>query len=79
MRALLLVMWFLHWLPLPILGRLGEQLGSLIFVLTRSRRQIAITNLGLCFPHWSDQRRREISNQHFQAYTRTMLERSILW
>ena len=30
MKALIGMMWLLHWLPLPILGRLGEALGWLL-------------------------------------------------
>jgi len=50
MRALIALMWLLHWLPLPILGRLGEALGSLLFIIMKPRRHITLTNLRLCFP-----------------------------
>lgn len=79
MRALLVLMWLLHWLPLPVLGRVGDGVGILVFWVVKSRRHIALTNLRLCFPERSEGERRAIARQHFQAYTRSMLERSILW
>ncbi len=79
MRPLLGLLWLLHWLPLPLLGRLGDVVGAILFVLVRSRRHITLTNLRLCLPQLSDAERRRIARRHFQAYARSVLERSILW
>lgn len=79
MRLLLALMWLLHWLPLPLLGRLGAGVGSLLFVLMRSRRRITLTNLALCLPELSETERHAIARAHFQSYARSVLERAILW
>ncbi|MBI3284854.1 MAG: lipid A biosynthesis acyltransferase [Burkholderiales bacterium] len=79
MRLVLALMWLLHWLPLPLLGRLGEGVGSLLFLLIRKRRHIALTNLCLCLPQFSEQEREQIARRHFQLYARSVLERGILW
>jgi KDO2-lipid IV(A) lauroyltransferase len=79
MKLLLGVMWLLHWLPLPLLGRVGEAIGTLLFALVRSRRAITLTNLRLCMPELSEAERRAIAKKHFQAYARSILERGILW
>lgn len=79
MRLLLGVMWLLHWLPLPLLGRLGEAIGSLLYMVVRSRRHIALTNLRLCLSHLAEGERAAIAKQHFQAYARSVLERGVLW
>ena len=79
MRLALGLMWLLHWLPLPLLGRLGEGIGTLLFATVRSRREITLTNLRLCLPQLSDTERKSIAKQHFQAYARSILERGILW
>ncbi|HJU70680.1 MAG TPA: lipid A biosynthesis acyltransferase [Paucimonas sp.] len=79
MRLLLGAIWLLHWLPLPLLGRLGEAIGALLFATITSRRTVALTNLRLCLPHLSDSERRTIAKKHFQAYARSVLERGILW
>jgi len=78
-RGLLVIMWLLHWLPLSLLGRLGEVIGSLLFFVLKKRRAITLTNLQLCFPDQSEQERRTIAKKHFQAYSRSVWERGILW
>jgi KDO2-lipid IV(A) lauroyltransferase len=79
MRLLLAVMWLLHWLPLSVLGRIGEGIGSLLFLTVRSRRRIALTNLRLCMPELSEAERTAMAKCHFQAYARSVLERGVLW
>jgi KDO2-lipid IV(A) lauroyltransferase len=79
MRLLVLLMWLLHWLPLPLLARLGELIGDLLFAFKKSRRHITLTNLRLCFPEWSEAQRHTVAKQHFRNYARSVLERGILW
>ncbi len=79
MRALIALMWLLHWLPLPILGRLGELLGAMLYRIMKPRRHITLTNLRLCFPEKTEEQRIAIAKKHFQAYSRSALERGILW
>ena len=79
MRFLLGLMWLLHWLPLPLLGRFGSGIGSLLFLLLKKRRHIALTNLRLCMPELSEQQRVALARQHFQSYSRSVWERAILW
>ena len=79
MRLLLGLMWLLHWLPLPLLGRFGTLVGSLLFALLRTRRRIALTNLRLAMPALSEAERVTLARQHFQAYSRSVWERAILW
>ena len=79
MRLMLGLMWLLHWLPLPLLGRFGEAVGSLLFMLLRKRRHIALTNLRLCMPELDEAQRVRLARQHFQSYSRSVWERAILW
>ncbi len=79
MRALLGLMWLLHWLPLPVLGRIGKGVGSVLFLVMGSRRRIALRNLELCMPELDEAARRRIALEHFQGYARSVLERAILW
>jgi KDO2-lipid IV(A) lauroyltransferase len=79
MKALLGLMWFLHWLPLPVLGRIGAAVGTALFYLLRTRREITLTNLRICLPERTEAERRILARQHFQSYARSVLERSILW
>lgn len=79
MRLTLALIWVLHWLPLPILGRIGEALGELLFLVMRDRRRITLTNLSLCLPELSSAERHSMARAHFRAYARSVLERGILW
>ena len=79
MRLLLGFMWLLHWLPLPVLGRFGEAVGSILFALLTKRRHIALTNLRLAMPELSEQARVQLARRHFQAYSRSVWERAVLW
>lgn len=79
MKLLLGFMWLLHWLPLPVLGRFGNLIGSLLFILLPARRHITLTNLRLCMPELTEAERVVLARQHFQAYSRSVWERGILW
>ena len=79
MKFLLGVMWLLHWLPLPLLGRLGEAIGTLLFYTVRRRRNITLTNLRLCLPELTKKERHALARKHFQLYARSVLERGLLW
>ena len=79
MSLLLGLMWLLHWLPLPILGRIGKVMGSGLFMVLRKRRYITLTNLRLAMPELSEAERVNLARQHFQAYSRSIWERAILW
>ena len=79
MRVLIAFLWLLHWLPLPVLGRFGAAVGSLLFLVLGKRRHIALVNLRLCMPELTEEARRAIARDHFRAYSRSIFERSILW
>jgi KDO2-lipid IV(A) lauroyltransferase len=78
-RVALGLVWLLRPLPLALLAPLGRGLGFLLYLLGRERRRVALTNLKLCFPGWTDSERRRIARAHFQAFGRSILEHGILW
>ena len=78
-RAGLALVWLLHFLPLGVLAKLGEWIGMLLFVLGHERREVARTNLRLCFPQWSEDKRETVLRSHFRAFGRNLLEHGILW
>ncbi|MCF8198875.1 MAG: lipid A biosynthesis acyltransferase [Sulfuritalea sp.] len=78
-RTLLALMWLLHWLPLPLLAWLGRGLGLALYLLVRERRQVTLTNLGLCFPHLSPAEKSALARRHFYAFGRSFLELGIWW
>ncbi len=72
-------LWILHFLPLPVLGRIGEFCGFLLFYLLKTRRNITLLNLSLCFPQFSNAKIKLIAKSHFKAYARSVIERGVLW
>lgn len=78
-RVAIFLLWLVHFLPLPFLARLGRGLGLLIYAFVRERRQVALTNLRLCFPAWDEGERRRVARAHFQAFGRAFIEHGLLW
>ncbi len=71
--------WLLHWLPLPVLARLGEGVGLLLYVFAIRRCKVAETNLRLCFPELDEQARTRLLRGHFRMLGRSLLERGVAW
>jgi len=66
-------------LPLPVVRRIGETVGSIAWLLARSRRRVALVNLRLCFPQWTEARRVEVARAHFRCFVASFFERFIVW
>ena len=76
---LVALLWLLHWLPLPVLRALGWGLGRLLYIFGRERRNVALTNLRLCFPEQSEAEREALAKRHFIAFARAVLDRTLGW
>lgn len=79
MRLLIALMRLLARLPLPWLRALGAGLGRVLFVLLRKRRHVALTNLRLCFPQWSEARRLHVARRSFVCFAQSFLDRAWVW
>ncbi|MBY4595797.1 lipid A biosynthesis acyltransferase [bacterium BD-1] len=66
-------------LPLAWIRALGSVMGRLLFVLARQRRHIALTNLRLAYPEWSEDRRRAVARRSFVYFSQAFLDRAWLW
>jgi KDO2-lipid IV(A) lauroyltransferase len=78
-RLAVFIFWLLHFLPFSILVKVGNGLGSILFVLAKERRRVATINLQLCFPYMTDAAREDLVRAHFKMFTRGIVERCILW
>jgi KDO2-lipid IV(A) lauroyltransferase len=78
-RILLVMMWLLHWLPVPLLAALGRALGLVLYALVRERRRITLINLGLCFPQLSAAEKSALARRHFAVLGRSLLELGLWW
>jgi KDO2-lipid IV(A) lauroyltransferase len=78
-RALLGLLWLLHWLPLPLQAALGSALGRVLYTAARERRRISARNIQLCMPELSALQRRNLLREHFRWLGRSAVERALLW
>ncbi len=78
-RALLALVWLLHWLPLGVQAVLGRALGRVMHALAKGRREVALRNVELCLPELDLPARRALVREHFQWLARSLLERAVLW
>jgi KDO2-lipid IV(A) lauroyltransferase len=66
-------------LPDGVSRVLGVATGRLLWWVARRRRHVAMTNLRLCFPHWTAAERRRVARRHFELFMRSFFERFIVW
>ena len=78
-RLGIFVLWLLHFLPLPVLARIGQAIGMLAYVFVSKRRRIGRTNLRLCFPQMDERERERLLRSHFRAFGRGLVESGIAW
>jgi Kdo2-lipid IVA lauroyltransferase/acyltransferase len=66
-------------LPLSWVRGLGWLLGSLLFLVLKSRRHVAIVNLTLCLKEQTSEQIRRLARQNFIYYMQALLDRGWLW
>ncbi len=67
------------YLPYHSQVYLGRKIGSLSRHIFKKRRRIAETNLSLCFPEWTADRREEVLRQHFESLGISLFEFGMSW
>ena len=75
-------LWLLQglaFLPLVLVRALGAVLGYVLYFFVWPRRHITMTNLRLCFPDWSESKRRAVARESFVLFAQAWLDRSWLW
>lgn len=78
-RLSMALLWSLHWLPLPVLGRLGAALGAVLYTLAGERRRVGRINLARFMPELTASAREQLLRRHFRAFARGLLESGIAW
>jgi KDO2-lipid IV(A) lauroyltransferase len=73
-----LLLWLLHFLPLPWLSAIGAGIGSILYRFGRGR--VTQINLALCFPEMPEEERRALGLKHFRMLGRNAVELSkMVW
>lgn len=73
------LLWLLIQLPYPTILVLGRLLGRIMLHIMPERRHIAETNLRLCFPDWSDDRRERVLHENFESNGIALFEMAMAW
>jgi len=77
--TLYIALRLISYLPYKMQIFIGRKLGSFLKIIAKKRRAIAEKNLQLCFPEWSEDKRREILEKHFQSLGISLFEFGISW
>lgn len=72
-------LWLLVRLPYAVLLWLGRMVGWGMYWAMPERRNIARVNLALCFPAWSEARRREVLKANFASNGIALFEMAMAW
>jgi Kdo2-lipid IVA lauroyltransferase/acyltransferase len=75
----ILFMRVLARLPLAWVRALGWVLGTVLYWIVSPRRRVVLINLGLCFAHWPQLKRKQVARQHFVHFAQAWLDRGWLW
>ncbi|MBI3371536.1 MAG: lipid A biosynthesis acyltransferase [Betaproteobacteria bacterium] len=78
-RVIFALMWLAHFLPLAVLARLGEWVGTVAYWFIPERRMVARVNLARCFPQMPQAERERLARAHFRAFCRSFVEHGLLW
>jgi KDO2-lipid IV(A) lauroyltransferase len=78
-RLVFALMWLIHFLPLGAQAAIGNALGSVLYWLIPERRRVTRINLAKCFPQMDAAARERLARAHFRAFTRSFVERGLLW
>lgn len=60
-------------------ARLARLIGWLFWTLVPKRRHVALTNLRLCFPNWTEEKRVAVAKSCFNNLARAALDHGVLW
>lgn len=72
-------MYLIHFLPLSLLEKIGNAVGTVMFWLIPERRKVIRINLEKCFPKLGGREREKLARAHFRVFCRSFLERGILF
>jgi Kdo2-lipid IVA lauroyltransferase/acyltransferase len=78
-RATQGLVWVLSLPPYSWIRRLALPLGLLAWYCAGERRRITLINLRLCFPEWSETKRKQVAKSHFVAFMTSILSIGMQW
>lgn len=77
--VLFFFLWLITRLPWRWQMAVGGLIGALTFTFARERRDIAVTNLALCFPEQDAAQRNTLLKAHFDSLGKGIVETALCW
>lgn len=73
------LLWLVTLMPRAAVNVLAARIRDLALRFNTKRRDIALKNLALCFPHMSEHERERCVRDHFRMAAHTLLDYGLLW
>ena len=73
------LLWLINLLPFPIKLKIGKGIGYLVYLFPSSRRNVTRTNLALCFPRLSPEKREKMTRETFKNFGAGLIETAMAW
>ncbi|KKO09801.1 hypothetical protein LCGC14_0033000 [marine sediment metagenome] len=73
------LLWLVIQLPYATILSIGRLLGWAMYHVMTERRMIAATNLQLCFPHFTEDRREQLLRDNFASNGIALFEMAMAW
>ena len=73
------IIMVIGYLPRRVMLVFGAGAGWLFYSFNRKRRDIALKNLDLCFPHWPVEKRQQVTRQHYRHYGQAIVDLGMIW
>lgn len=74
-----IILFCLIQLPYPVIRRLGNGFGKLLYKLVPKRVSVAKRNIDLCFPHWSEEQREQVFQDNIKRTGMALFETGMGW
>ncbi len=69
----------LSWIPLPLLHKLAEAIGAIVYALPTETRRVTLINLQRALPELSDEERRRLARRSVQETLKAGFELGHMW
>lgn len=72
-------LWLCTWLPYKSQLALGRAIGRIGYLMAKSRRKIAATNIARCLPDYTPEQQQQLLIRHFESLGMGLIEMATAW
>lgn len=78
-KIIIALLYFLSWIPLPLVHGLAFIFGTLLYLFPNSLKKTATKNINICLPELSHHERKQLLRETLIENSKTILEMGTLW